>query len=50
MELRKLFPYAQAEAERYESVWKALQTLKSLESEQEQKTDYVLIHDGAARF
>ena len=36
--------------ERYESVWKALQTLKSLESEQEQKTDYVLIHDGAARF
>lgn len=36
--------------ERYESVWKALQTLKSLESEQEQKTDYVLIHDGAAVF
>ena len=36
--------------ERYESVWKALQTLKSLESEQEQKTDYVLIHDGARPF
>ena len=36
--------------ERYESVWKALQTLKSLESEQDQKTDYVLIHDGARPF
>ena len=36
--------------ERYESVWKALQTLKSLESEQEQKNDYVLIHDGARPF
>ena len=32
------------------SVWKALQTLKSLESVQEQKTDYVLIHDGARPF
>ena len=36
--------------ERYESVWKALQTLRSLESEQDQKTDYVLIHDGARPF
>ena len=27
-----------------------MQTLKSLESEQEQKTDYVLIHDGARPF
>ena len=36
--------------ERYESIWKALQTLKSLESEQDQKTDYVLIHDGARPF
>lgn len=48
--IQKVSAISEGGSERYETVWKALLLLETMEKNQEEKSEYIFIHDGARPF